>query len=391
MIPKILIFAAIFSLVLLIVTGTAFAVVNTDDQQWSDCINQAALDIAEMHARDAEPLLKKSLSIATKIDNHHRILSLLALGSFHLKMHDLQLADLSFSEAKGLLTESSDIDRFAQIEVCEGLARLCEQRGDKEGSKKCKASAVAASDALMKQRLAAPEYLWNIQRTVFDNWKSKHCDAGGPVGVRFAVEQDGSVKLVYISSSSGNQQTDQKAIASIANLPPAPKSLMSPLMFQVELNEKGSTWNESQLRIEEKLKRIANGESVSAVDRVNTYVQVANSDSFAGNFIDADSNFSKAMELASELPSKQIISARIYRLWALSKQKERKPLVAEQYVDKAIELIKPDLPSARQLYVDLLTLRTNLLGGLGRTDELVKCLADLKAAKDELAEEKSKK
>jgi tetratricopeptide (TPR) repeat protein len=385
---KTIISKTVLGVALLLTAAIPVAALNNvqeSEQSWADDMNRSALAIAQLRAREAEPLLKHSLAIAETIDPSHQFFSLVKLGYCFYKMQDLNTAESCYRQALKLVADrfpKSDSTELPQAIIYRQLSTIAAQKENKADREKYNAESQQHEAQFDRERLKCPEYYADVNRAVQEQWKKKGRGANTLAVLRFAVGPNGSIQLLHLAASSGNENDDKlalDAVTSIGKFAPPPPAAPSPLFFMISFNQNSESWNDIEIRLKANMEKMETDANVPLVERINTFGEYGNFLLNKGDFSGAESYFAKALDLTDQLPSKQQAVARIYWSYAMSRERQKKFIEADEYLVKAITLAQSRLPEGKQFYIDLLKARANILSVMGRSEDLVKCLEEINA------------
>lgn len=361
------------------------------EKAWSEQINTGKFLVAQMQASKAEQAYLAAVKWAETLDSFHKALALCTLGHYYLDRNRSKEAETRFSEALELSKQSDAADtEIIKAWAYGGFADL--YKATKEQSKHDDATK-AADTAKAKMLNGIPKwqtYLQNTSSIVSKGWKDHKSRLTvlnpRPVGVYCRIRKDGTIDCLMIWKSSGALELDQDAVKAVSALSPLPamdpsatSNLAATYMFgsnamdhnQIEMSEKDLLHELEKTAVKGDTQRIRALLTLAALARVKN------------NRIDAEKYLGQALQLAQEEPADASVLMQVDLALADYHRQYSEFGKSIEYAQKALDYSKNMNNS--DVYSYCLELKANMLMKSGKTEDALKCfaeLANLKKAKE---------
>lgn len=365
---------------------------SADEQRWADDMNKAALALAQFRGKECKPILQDAISTGEKIGTAHYLFALLKLSYCLREVGELDLAESYIARARKLLDEPSqptESFEFFKIFLDRQLTTIARQQHKDDDAAKFEAESQKHETLYDRVRREHPGYYGDVVSSVQQRWTKESHSGSNMVVVRFGITDNGAIKCLHISNSSGDEATDKAAlntVISIGEFPPPPASSAVPIYFSIPLTQKAETWAEAELRLKAQMNKMRTDSNVPLLTRINTFSEYGMLCVNKGDCVEGESYFVKALEQAENLPSKQPM-AKIYWFLSISKEHQKKYSEADEYLSKAITVVQSQLPEGRDFYITLLKARANILSLTGQTEQLINCANQIKAITEQKSSE----
>lgn len=364
------------------------------EKAWSEQISTGKLLVAQMQASKAEAAYLAAVKSAETLDSFHKALALCTLGHYYSDQSRSKDAETRFSEALELSKQSDAADtEIIKAWAYGGFADL--YKATKEQSKHD--DATKAADTAKAQMLnGIPKwqtYLQNTSSIVSKGWKDHKSrltvSNPRPVFVYCRIHKDGTIDCLMIWKSSGALELDQDAVKAVSALSPLPAmdpSATSNLAATYMFGSNSMDHNQIEMSEKDLLHELEKTAVKGDTQRLRALLTLASLARVKNNRINAEKYLGQALQLAQEEPADPSVLMQVNLALAAYRRQYSEFEKAIEYAQKALDCAKSTNNS--ELYSQCLELKANMLMQSGKTEDALKCfaeLANLKKAENENA------
>lgn len=374
---------ALFTVGYILSTQAVCAADSAADKAWSAQINAGKLSVGQMQSSKAEQAYLAAVNSGAALDPYHKAIAVWTLAHFYLDQNRYKDAEKSFLEVLELSKQCDTADtetvNMLGYSGCEALYKATKEQAKYEEAKK---AGQAAKAEILNGIPKWQTYLQNTGTIVRKGWKEHKSrltvSNPHPVSVYCRINKSGLIDCVTIWKSSGAAELDQDAIEALRAISPLPamdstarNNLTATYLFESE------PLNHNQVEMSEKalLQDLEKSAVKGDMQRVNALLTLAMLARSKNNRPVAEGYLNKALQLAQEEPADPSLLMQVNLSLADYKRQYNEFQQATDYAEKALNYSKNTNNS--EFYSTCLELKANMLMKSGKTEESLKCFAEL--------------
>ena len=353
------------------------------EQTWSKQLNSGMLFVAQMQATKAESEYLAALKTAEGLDSFHKALALRILGDYYLVQNRQNDAEKCFSQMLELSKQCDAADAAGLKNLAyDGFVRLHQAMKEQVKCAEAKGSSDTAKAQMLNGIPKWQTYLQNTSTIVNKSWKDRKSRSSvfnpRPVWVGCRIHKDGNIDCLMLWKSSGAFELDQDALNAVrvlSPLPPMEPGATNNLIAAYLFDSNPMDHNQVEMSEKELLHELEKTAVKGHTQRISALLTLAMLERTKNNRPCAEGYLSRALVLAQEEPTDPSLLMQVNLALAEYQRQYSEFVKATEYAQKALDCAKDTKNS--ELYSNCLELKANMLMKSGKTEDSLKCFAEL--------------